>query len=164
MIADAGASTPAPTDRQLQTVAQRLSRLVLRVGTQNRLESNVLTTPLVQGQFLQPQMTGSPIMSEYSAWIVRTQFEVQNLRRDLRAMRQLYTEFTKQTKDTLGGLQYVRRPKRAGRWLRARYLGHVRISTLYVTLMAVYCSLLELQVSKPRTGSRVCRDHKGRSE
>jgi hypothetical protein len=112
VIEDAGPSTPAPTDRQLQTVARRLSRLVLREGMQNRLESSVLNTPLVPqetGQFLQPQMTGSSVMSEYSVRIVsdlRTQFdEVQNLRRDLGTMRQLYTEFMKQTKDTLTGLR-----------------------------------------------------------
>ena len=79
---------------------------------QNRIESSVLNTPLVPqetGQFLQPQMTGSSVMSEYSVRIVsdlRTQFdEVQNLRRDLGTMRQLYTEFMKQTKDTLTGLR-----------------------------------------------------------
>jgi hypothetical protein len=72
----------------------------------------MLTTPLVAqetGQFLQPQMTGSSVMSDYSARIVsdlRTQFdEVQNLRRDLGTMRQLYTEFMKHTKETLTGLR-----------------------------------------------------------
>ncbi len=48
-------------------------------------------------------------MSEYSLRVVsdlRTQFdEVQNLRRDLGIMRQLYTEFMKQTKATLTGLR-----------------------------------------------------------
>jgi hypothetical protein len=48
-------------------------------------------------------------MSEYSVRIasdLRTQFnEVQNLRRDLGIMRQLYTEFMKQTKDALSGLR-----------------------------------------------------------
>ncbi len=113
VIEDAGLSTPAPSDRQLQTVARRLSRLVQRDGSQNRSETNVLTTPLAPqetGQFLlQPQMTGSSVMSEYSVRIVsdlRTQFdEVQNLRRDLGAMRQLYTEFMKQTKESLTGLR-----------------------------------------------------------
>jgi len=111
-IEDAGVLTTAPTDRQLQTVARRISRLVQREGTQARPETNVLTTPLVPqetGQFLQPQMTGSSVMSDYSARIVsdlRTQFdEVQNLRRDLGAMRQLYTEFMKQMKETLTGLR-----------------------------------------------------------
>jgi hypothetical protein len=54
-------------------------------------------------------MTGSSVMSEYSLRIVsdlRTQFdEVQNLRRDLGVMRQLYSEFMKQTKSTLTGLR-----------------------------------------------------------
>ena len=66
VIKDEGASTTALTNFQLQTVAQRLSRLVLRDRTQNRLESSVLTTPLV------PEETG------------------QNTRRDLGTMRQLY--------------------------------------------------------------------------
>lgn len=48
-------------------------------------------------------------MSEYTSRVVtdlRTQFdEVQNLRRDLGVMRQLYTEFVKQTKDSLGSLR-----------------------------------------------------------
>lgn len=111
-IEDPDVSTPAPTDRQLQTVARRLSRLVQREGLQSQPEVNMLTTPLVPqetGQFLQPQMTGSSVMSDYSARIVsdlRTQFdEVQNLRRDLGAMRQLYTEFMKHTKETLTGLR-----------------------------------------------------------
>jgi len=111
-VVEEGVLTPAPTDRQLQTVARRLSRLVQRDGTQTRPEANVLTIPLVPqetGQFLQPQITGSSVMSDYSARIVsdlRTQFdEVQNLRRDLGTMRQLYMEFMKQTKDTLTGLR-----------------------------------------------------------
>ncbi|KAI9509789.1 actin interacting protein 3-domain-containing protein [Russula earlei] len=113
VIEGASVSPPAPTDRQLQTVARRLSRLVQREGTQIRLETNFLPTSSVlqeTGQyFLQPQGTGSSVMSEYSVRIVsdlRTQFdEVQNLRRDLGTMRQLYTEFMKQTKDTLTGLR-----------------------------------------------------------
>ncbi|KAH9986105.1 actin interacting protein 3-domain-containing protein [Russula compacta] len=104
VVEDARVLTPVPTDRQLQTVARRLSRLA---------RGNMLTTPLVSqetGQsLLQPQITGSSVMSEYSIRIVsdlRTQFdEVQNLRRDLGTMRQLYTEFMKQTKDTLTGLR-----------------------------------------------------------
>lgn len=49
------------------------------------------------------------MLSEFSTRIVgdlRTQFdEVQNLRRDLGVMRQLYTEFMKQTKESLGTLR-----------------------------------------------------------
>jgi hypothetical protein len=62
--------------------------------------------PQMTGQSLQPQMTGS---TDYSSRVVsdlRTQFdEVQNLRRDLGVIRQLYTEFMKQTKDSLGALR-----------------------------------------------------------
>jgi len=54
-------------------------------------------------------MTGASVMSEYSNRVVndlKTQFdEVQNLRRDLGIMRQLYTEFTKSTKESLGALR-----------------------------------------------------------
>src|SRR6266702_1437304 len=102
-----------PTDRQLQKVARRLSRLVQREGAPTQPEASVVGPPLVpqetgQSLLLQPQMTGSSVMSEYSLRIVsdlRTQVdEVQNLRRDLGIMRQLYTEFMKQTKATLTGL------------------------------------------------------------
>jgi hypothetical protein len=61
------------------------------------------------GQSLQPQMTGASVLSEYSSRIVtdlKTQFdEVQNLRRDIGVMRQLYTNFMKQTKESLGALK-----------------------------------------------------------
>lgn len=54
-------------------------------------------------------MTGASITSEYSSRVasdLRTQFdEVQNLRRDLGIMRQMYTEFSKQTKESLGTLK-----------------------------------------------------------
>ena len=49
------------------------------------------------------------MLSEYSSRVVadlKTQFdEVQNLRRDLGIMRQLYTEFSKTTKESLGALR-----------------------------------------------------------
>lgn len=65
--------------------------------------------PQMTGQSMQPQMTGGSVLSEYSSRIVtdlRTQFdEVQNLRRDLGIMRQLYTDFMKNTKESLGTLR-----------------------------------------------------------
>lgn len=65
--------------------------------------------PQTTGHSLQPQMTGGSILSDYSSRVVtdlKTQFdEVQNLRRDLGVMRQLYTEFMKQTKESLGTLR-----------------------------------------------------------
>lgn len=65
--------------------------------------------PQMTGMSLQPQMTGASVMTEYSTRIVtdlKTQFdEVQNLRRDLGIMRQLYSDFMKQTKDSLGALR-----------------------------------------------------------
>lgn len=110
-VIDETSVVDVPTDRQLQTVARRLSRLVQREGGPTLLETSSLIVPQETGQslLLQPQMTGSSVMSEYSLRIVsdlRTQFdEVQNLRRDLGTMRQLYTEFMKQTKATLTGLR-----------------------------------------------------------
>jgi hypothetical protein len=54
-------------------------------------------------------MTGGSVLSEYTSRVVtdlKTQFdEVQNLRRDLGIMRQLYTEFMKSTKESLGALR-----------------------------------------------------------
>lgn len=61
------------------------------------------------GQSLQPQMTGGSVLSEYTSRVVtdlKTQFdEVQNLRRDLGIMRQLYTKFMTSTKESLGALR-----------------------------------------------------------
>ncbi|KAJ6610236.1 actin interacting protein 3-domain-containing protein [Mycena sp. CBHHK59/15] len=107
-------STPAPnrpTDRQLQHVARRLSRFV---GEGSPPMSSFtppipVLQPQITGQSLQPQMTGGSMLSDYSSRIVtdlKTQFdEVQNLRRDLGIMRQLYTEFMKSTKESLGTLR-----------------------------------------------------------
>lgn len=65
--------------------------------------------PQMTGQSMQAQMTGGSVLSEYSSRVMgdlRTQFdEVQNLRRDLGIMRQLYTDFMKNTKESLGTLR-----------------------------------------------------------
>ncbi|KAJ7066566.1 bud site selection protein 6 [Mycena amicta] len=106
-------STPPnrPTDRRFQDVARRLSRFV---GENSGLSSfnapaPSALQPQITGQSLQPQMTGGSVLSDYSSRVVtdlKTQFdEVQNLRRDLGVMRQLYTEFMKSTKDSLGQLR-----------------------------------------------------------
>ncbi|KAL1710873.1 actin interacting protein 3-domain-containing protein [Schizophyllum commune] len=106
-------STPRPSDKQFQSVARRLSRFVAPDGHSHSSDMSSFPSPAqraimpqMTGQSLQPQMTG---MSEYTSRVVsdlKTQFdEVQNLRRDLGVMRQLYTEFMKQTKDTLGTLR-----------------------------------------------------------
>ncbi|KAG1732477.1 actin interacting protein 3-domain-containing protein [Suillus lakei] len=103
-------STPRadrPSERQLHNVARRLSRIVGDVSS----SGSPFILPQMTGQSLQlqPQMTGASVMSEYSNRVVddlKTQFdEVQNLRRDLGIMRQLYTEFMKSTKDSLGALR-----------------------------------------------------------
>ncbi|KAF7309822.1 AIP3 domain-containing protein [Mycena indigotica] len=99
-------STPAPrpTERQFRNVARRLSRFVDDTGS-----FSPPVQPQVTGQSLQPQMTGGSVLSDYSSRVMtdlKTQFdEVQNLRRDLGIMRQLYTEFMKSTKDSLGQLR-----------------------------------------------------------
>lgn len=100
-------STPIadrPSDKQFQHVARRLSRIV-----------GDARSPFIQPQMtgqsiqLQPQITGASVMSEYSNRVVndlKTQFdEVQNLRRDLGIMRQLYSEFMKSTKESLNTLR-----------------------------------------------------------
>ncbi|KAF8449481.1 actin interacting protein 3-domain-containing protein [Boletus edulis BED1] len=103
-------STPVadrPSEKQFAHVAHRLSRIV---GDAHN-HSNPFIFPQMTGQSLQlqPQTTGASIMSEYSGRVVndlKTQFdEVQNLRRDLGIMRQLYTEFMKSTKESLGALR-----------------------------------------------------------
>ena len=100
-------STPLadrPSDKQFQHVARRLSRIV---GDAH----SPFIQPQATGQSLQlqPQMTGASVMSEYSNRVVndlKTQFdEVQNLRRDLGIMRQLYSEFMKSTKESLNTLR-----------------------------------------------------------
>ncbi|KAL6306126.1 actin interacting protein 3-domain-containing protein [Sparassis latifolia] len=100
-LAESTPSTARPTERQFHNVARRLSRLLPDEG--------LPLVPQQTGSVIQPQMTGASVMSEYSTRVVedlKTQFdEVQNLRRDLGIMRQLYTEFMKQTKESLGALR-----------------------------------------------------------
>ena len=107
---DFAESTPIadrPSEKQFANVAHRLSRIV---GDAHN-HSNPFIFPQSTGQSLQlqPQITGASVMSEYSSRVVddlKTQFdEVQNLRRDLGIMRQLYTEFMKSTKESLGALR-----------------------------------------------------------
>ncbi|EGN95032.1 hypothetical protein SERLA73DRAFT_170917 [Serpula lacrymans var. lacrymans S7.3] len=107
---DFAESTPIadrPSDKHFQHVARRLSRIV----GDAHFDSNPFIPPQMTGQSLQlqPQMTGASMLSEYSTRVVtdlKTQFdEVQNLRRDLGIMRQLYTDFMKQTKESLGTLR-----------------------------------------------------------
>lgn len=111
-LAESTPAPPRPSDKQFQHVARRLSRFV---GSASSPSSPHTPTPMpsivpqITGQSLQPQMTGSSVFSEYSTRVMtdlKTQFdEVQNLRRDLGVMRQLYTEFMKQTKESLGNLR-----------------------------------------------------------
>ncbi|EIW79298.1 AIP3-domain-containing protein [Coniophora puteana RWD-64-598 SS2] len=105
---DFAESTPAadrPTDKHFATVARRVSRMFGGDHT------SPFIMPQATGQSLQlqPQMTGASVVSEYSSRVVndlKTQFdEVQNLRRDLGAMRQIYTEFMTSTKESLSTLR-----------------------------------------------------------
>ncbi|KAG5647445.1 hypothetical protein DXG03_009375 [Asterophora parasitica] len=110
-------STPLPnrpSDRQFQHVARRLSRFVEDSSPfQSQQPMSPVGFPHIQsqmtGQSLQSQMTGGSMLSDYSSRVVtdlKTQFdEVQNLRRDLGIMRQLYTQFMKQTKESLSTLR-----------------------------------------------------------
>jgi len=112
-------STPAParpSDHQFQNVARRLSRFVGDPGpffvsqSQPSMPNSIPQIPYqITGQSLQTQMTGGSMLSDYTSRVVtdlKTQFdEVQNLRRDLGIMRQLYTEFMKSTKESLGTLR-----------------------------------------------------------
>ncbi|KAF8202478.1 actin interacting protein 3-domain-containing protein [Pholiota molesta] len=99
-------STPAarPTDRQFLHGARRVS--VFMGGSNSSFMSQASQ---MTGQSLQPQMTGGSVLSEYTSRVVtdlKTQFdEVQNLRRDLGIMRQLYTKFMTSTKESLGALR-----------------------------------------------------------
>ncbi|KAG9055623.1 Bud site selection protein 6 [Serendipita sp. 407] len=84
-----------PTERQFQTMAQQINKAKSRVPT---------LPPLI------PQSTGtSDVGSVTSSRIVtdlKTQFdEVQNIRRDLGVMRQIYVDFTNSTKESLAALR-----------------------------------------------------------
>ncbi|EJD07419.1 AIP3-domain-containing protein [Fomitiporia mediterranea MF3/22] len=98
-----------PTEKQLQSVARRLSRLVVHKGESSPPPPSNGIVPQMTGSGLQPQWTGASVLSETSGRIVsdlKTQFdEVQNLRRDLGVMRQLYVDFMSQTKESLSSLR-----------------------------------------------------------
>lgn len=94
-----------PSDKQFQRVARRLSRLV----TDEHTTGNSSIAPQMTGTTLFPQMTGASVLSETSGRIVadlKSQFDdVQSLRRDLGVMRQVYTDFINQTKESLSTLR-----------------------------------------------------------
>ncbi len=94
-ISDAGSILASrPTERQFQSIAQRIGKAQARTAM----------APLV------PQLTGasdgggataSRIMAD-----LKTQFdEVQNIRRDLGVMRQIYIDFTNSTKESFTALR-----------------------------------------------------------
>ncbi len=110
-------STPVsrPSERNFRDVARRITRLLPHETHEDQdtpmkpMKPESAVPPQLTGASIQPQMTGASVMSEYSTRIVtdlKTKFdEVQNLRRDLGIMRQLYTEFMKTTKESLGTLR-----------------------------------------------------------
>ncbi|KAI5121892.1 hypothetical protein M0805_001097 [Coniferiporia weirii] len=107
---DNDASMARPSDKQFQRIARRLSRLVVTSEefVNSSPQMNGITSQMTGGT-LQPQWTGGSVLSEASSRIVtdlKTQFdEVQNLRRDLGVMRQLYIDFMSQTKESLTSLR-----------------------------------------------------------
>jgi hypothetical protein len=111
-----------PTERQFQTFARRFSKMNLVADKFKTSASSTspLSSPLERAAditivpqmtgTLAPQMTGGSTFTDAaSSRIVndlKTQFdEVQNLRRDLGVMRQLYVDFVSQTKESLGSLR-----------------------------------------------------------
>ena len=88
-----------PSEKQFRDAAKRISRI------------NPVQEMVQQEQVLVPQITGASTIAESvtSSRIVsdlRVQFdEVQNLRRDLGVMRQLYTGFITQTKETIASIR-----------------------------------------------------------
>lgn len=111
-FADAETPISRPTDKQLQRVARRLSRLVVNRDDQAPSVSIAPANGIIPqstGGTLLSQWTGGSVLSEASGRIVtdlKTQFdELQNLRRDLGVMRQLYVDFMSQTKDSLSTLR-----------------------------------------------------------
>ncbi|CDO68150.1 hypothetical protein BN946_scf184938.g2 [Trametes cinnabarina] len=122
-LAESTPIAPRPSEQRFRDVARRISRLIPETSATPRAGRSPSpgagpmepqwTGSMLQmqhtGSTLQPQMTGASVVSEYTTRVVsdlKTQFdEVQNLRRDLGIMRQLYTEFMKQTKESLGTLR-----------------------------------------------------------
>lgn len=98
-----------PSDKQFQRIARRLSRLVTTPEEPPRSVQTNGILAQATGSTIQSQWTGGSILSEVSSRIVsdlKTQFdEVQNLRRDLGVMRQMYVDFMSQTKESLGALR-----------------------------------------------------------
>ncbi|KZT07366.1 AIP3-domain-containing protein [Laetiporus sulphureus 93-53] len=107
-LAENAPATARPTDRQFRHIARRLSRF-LPDDAKSPVEEEPVTPQHTGTSSIQVQMTGTSVMSEFTTRVVsdlKTQFdEVQNLRRDLGIMRQMYTEFIKQTKESLGALR-----------------------------------------------------------
>lgn len=126
VVGDSNPSTPQasrPTEQQFNLLARRLSRLRTDDGkgqSANFSTPKPLMQPLVEQttggtyQPLAPQTTGGSswtFSSDSGATVrivtdLKTQFdEIQNLRRDLGVMRQVYVDFITQTKESFGALR-----------------------------------------------------------
>lgn len=95
-IPDTSASLASrPTERQFQSIAQRIGRAQTR---------GAIMAPLV------PQLTGTSdggsVVASRIVADLKSQFdEVQNIRRDLGVMRQIYVDFTNSTKESFAALR-----------------------------------------------------------
>ena len=103
-----------PPEKRFRDAAKRLTRVMAKEDFAKFSESTSVPPPYpslpATPSPLAPQVTGSSIVSdERAARMVgdlKVQFdEVQNLRRDLGVMRQIYSEFMGSTKDALGQLR-----------------------------------------------------------
>ncbi|KAF9517967.1 hypothetical protein BS47DRAFT_1482919 [Hydnum rufescens UP504] len=105
-------SPERPTEKQFQKIAKRLTR-VMTLAEMPYVPSptwgpGAPAPPIVTA--LAPQTTGSSLISDERALRMvadlKTQVdEVQNLRRDLGVMRQIYIDFMNSTKESLGSLR-----------------------------------------------------------
>lgn len=94
-----------PSESQFASVAKRVAARLSRAHTEDATRRATSPQPP-----LVPEITGGSIVSDLAASRImgdlKTQFdEVQNLRRDLGVMRQMYTDFISDTKESLGALR-----------------------------------------------------------
>lgn len=108
-------SMPRPSENQFANIARRVARLSKLQNDDIKISKisptdDVLRAPSSPAPVM-PQMTGNSVaMSDLATTRIvsdlKTQFdEVQNLRRDLGVIRQLYTDFMNQTKESLTTLR-----------------------------------------------------------
>ena len=102
-----------PTDKHFANVAKRLTRVMTKPENYMSLSASINGGAPFQpppAAPLAPQMTGNSLVSDERASRMvsdlKTQFdEIQHLRRDMGAMRQIYMDFIGSTKESLAGLR-----------------------------------------------------------